>query len=155
MQDPTDPFSQLARSHRRLEQELDALRVAAEERDVEALRRVLAFFGRQVARHEEDEEASLFPRLRAKPEAAQLEATVAQLEGEHRRHEAAVRKLAEAIDTVEGGSPGNIVAIAEEMIAGYDGHIALEERELFPEAKRLLSEEERAEIVREMQARRG
>ena len=58
-----DPLAQLERSHRRLEEACDALTMAARDRDIETAGDVCAFFARQVRRHEEDEEQSLFPRL--------------------------------------------------------------------------------------------
>lgn len=55
-----DPLHQLERSHRRLEERLDNLAAAVRGGDVVALRDVCAFFARQVLRHEQDEEQSLF-----------------------------------------------------------------------------------------------
>jgi hemerythrin-like domain-containing protein len=41
------------------------------------------------------------------------------------------------------------------FLAGVEAHLALEERVVFPAARRLLSTEERTELVRRMQARRS
>ncbi len=61
--EPSDPFVQLQRSHRRLEEACAALGAAITGRDIETVNDVASFFARQVRRHEEDEDGSLFPRL--------------------------------------------------------------------------------------------
>lgn len=163
---PRDPFEQLERSHRRLEERLDDLaRAAYDAKDtgradayqLDGVRDVLAFFGRAVKRHEDDEEKSLFPRL-AHDEA--VKNTIDALAREHREHEA----LHHALDRVVGvldGAPEDAAAIAEldrvaQALAGaYRSHIEEEEKSLFPRARALLDAGAVAAIAHEMEERRS
>jgi hemerythrin-like domain-containing protein len=70
-----DPLEQLERCHRRMEEALARLEQAAGEPDDAADQEIvdtLAWFERTSARHVEDEELSLFPRLRERPELVDL-----------------------------------------------------------------------------------
>lgn len=159
---PPDPFAQLERSHRRLEERLEDLTWSAREAkgaaaDVDALRDVAAFFTRAVRRHEEDEESSLFPRLRGN---ADVEPLLARLTEEHREHLALHARL-DAIITNLDGSPDDAAAIAElanvaeALKVAYRSHVDAEEQTLFPAARAALDAEALASIAREMQDRRG
>ena len=77
-EDPRDPFEQLVRSHRRLEECLAALVAIAssESIDAGAVGEVFEFLTRQGRRHEDDEEQTLLPRLAHVPE---LEGVLATL----------------------------------------------------------------------------
>src|SRR5690606_33439733 len=90
---PEDPILQLERSHRRLGEACDALAAAARDRDLETVSDVCSFFSRQVRRHEQDEERSLFPRLEG-PEARDA---IERLCREHRAHEALHERLERAL----------------------------------------------------------
>jgi hemerythrin-like domain-containing protein len=159
---PRDPFEQLERSHRRLEERLEDLRWAAREArgaaaDVDALRDVAAFFARAVRRHEDDEESSLFPRLHGNAEVAPL---LERLAAEHREHVALHARL-DAIIPILDRTPDDAAAIAdlgevaEALVSAYRSHVDAEERTLFPAARAALDATALAEIAREMQARRG
>ena len=159
---PRDPFTQLERSHRRLEERLEDLTWIAREAkgaaaDVDAIRDVAGFFTRAVRRHEEDEESSLFPRLRGN---ADIETLLEQLAAEHREHVALHARLEPLIATLDR-SPDDSSAIEElaqvaaALVSAYRTHMDAEEKTLFPAARAALDAEALAAIAREMQERRG
>jgi hemerythrin-like domain-containing protein len=157
-----DPFEQLERSHRRLEERLDDLAMATsgETVDLDAVREVAAFFARAVRRHEDDEERSLFPRLRGRPELVPI---LERLSREHREHEALHTKLdalAQIPVTEASARPAaelraEVEAVGDALTRAYRAHIEEEERHLFPAARAALDATAQAEMVAEMQARRG
>jgi hemerythrin-like domain-containing protein len=149
-----DPFDQLLRSHRRLEERLDDLRRAAFDlggpHDAEAqafVDQTVEWMERSVRRHEQDEERSLFPRL---TRIADLEPLVARLAEEHRAQERMHAQLAEA-----RGDRSRTMELARLLGESYARHIRAEEDELFPAAKKLLDAAARAAMEAEMQSRRG
>ncbi len=150
------PLAQLERSHRRLEEACDALAVAATDRDIETASDVCSFFARQVRRHEEDEERSLFPRLEAAQPSAEVRAAMERLSAEHREHEALHRRLE---DAVAGRFDGNvwteIAKVADLVTRAYRAHIDEEEKVLFPAARSLLGPSDLEAMQDEMDARRG
>ena len=162
---PRDPFQQLERSHRRLEERLDDLsRAAYDAKDtgradayqLDGVRDVLAFFGRAVKRHEDDEEKSLFPRL-AHDDAAR--AAIDRLVREHREHEAMHEALDRVVRVLDG-APEDAAAIDEldrvshALASAYRTHIEEEERSLFPRARAMLDANALDAIAREMDERR-
>lgn len=160
MDERVDPFQQLQRSHRRLEERLDDLLMIAERAeggavDTDAVRDVAAFFARAVRRHEEDEERSLFPRLAHRPELAPV---LAKLAAEHREHEtlhARLEKFLTEADPSSVAAARELAAIADALCNAYRTHITEEERSLFPAARRALDETSLASMMDEMQSRRG
>lgn len=156
---PQDPFAQLTRCHRRLKEAISALRTAAATRDLETASDVSAFFARQIRRHEEDEERSLFPRLLA-ADAPELHARLARLATEHRHHAELHEQLERAVagrdDEPGGGDPWHALSrLADELAETYRAHIEEEETSVFPAARDLLSPTALEAIVTEMEARRG
>jgi hemerythrin-like domain-containing protein len=149
MQD--DPFEQLLRSHRRLEERLaDMTRAAADleaPKAVEFLRDSLAWMDRAVRRHEDDEEQSLFPRLSGRPE---LAACIATLTAEHRTQERLQRELAAAIP-----DRARCVDLVGQLNQAYTRHIREEEDHLFPAARAFVDGDDRHALAKEMAARRG
>ena len=124
---------------------------------MDAIRDVAAFFTRAVRRHEEDEESSLFPRLRG---VAELEPLLERLAVEHREHLALHARLEPLIATLDR-TPDDAAAIeelaqvAEALVSAYRSHVDAEERTLFPAARAGLDADALAAIAREMQDRRG
>src|SRR4051812_20458310 len=128
-----DPFEQLERSHRRLEERLeDLVAIAREARnaavDVDAVRDVAGFFARAVRRHEEDEELSLFPRLR---EHAELVPLLDRLAAEHREHlalHAQLDGLIGTLDRVPDDAPAiaALGALGEALVNAYRTHVDAE-----------------------------
>ena len=157
-----DPFAQLERSHRRLEERLEDLTWAAREArgaaaDVDAIRDVAAFFARAVRRHEDDEEGSLFPRLRGKSE---LDPLLDRLAAEHREHVALHARLDTLIETLDrtpddAAAIGELATLAEALTSAYRSHVDVEEKTLFPAARASLDAAALETIAQEMQDRRG
>ena len=163
--DDNDPFVRLESTHRRIEQRLAGIEQAASELDDGALRPdalgaiydVMGFMARGAVRHHEDEERSLFPRLRAVPELADL---LTALEAEHRLHDAVYAELAAFVRAWPDEGPdrageAHLRALVRRLCEVYAAHIQREERELFPVARRTLGAETVAEMGAEMVARRG
>lgn len=160
-----DPFEQLERCHRRLEDHLAELSGIAKEArsaaaDVDAIRDVAGFFARAIRRHEADEETSLFPRLRASAASAELAPLLDRLASEHHAHVALHARLdavIEVLDRVPDDAAGvaELSAVTEALVSAYATHVEEEERILFPAAKSALDEATLAAIAAEMQARRG
>lgn len=152
-QGPRDPFKMLEKSHRRLQEHLEALREAAaalpDPSAVQTLREVSEFLDRSVTRHEKDEEESLFPRIRGDGDLAPV---LAELEAEHRAHEvlhAELRALTEA-PTAEAAQD-----LSRRLDEAYERHVEIEEGRVFPAARAMLDEADLAALAEEMQARRG
>lgn len=152
MQD--DPFAQLYRSHRRLEERLtDLERAAADlegpqhETALAYINDALAWMDRAVARHEDDEERSLFPRLKHRPE---LAVTLDRLQAEHTQ-QAALKALLTAALPARDATVRAVAALAQ----GYRAHLREEEEALFPAAEALLDDEARSALHAEMLSRRG
>jgi hemerythrin-like domain-containing protein len=166
-----DPFGSLSDCHRRIEMFLGVLtRVAAalpqrvlapDERA--ALERALDYFRDAAPKHTADEERSLFPRLRScrTPEAEAAVRALKALEEDHRVADelhAVVDRIGRRI-VAQGQAPageGEAFADAAGRLERiYAGHIEVEDRQLFPAAKRLLSEAEKASLGHEMAERRS
>ncbi|HWQ52231.1 MAG TPA: hemerythrin domain-containing protein [Bryobacteraceae bacterium] len=169
--DFADPIGMLADCHRRVERFLSVLvRLALEARggaltseQRTALETALQYFRDAAPKHTADEEESLFPRVRGidSPEARAVLRCVESLEGDHARAQEShqeVERLGRAWLTSGGLSYGDAERFSA-LVAGladlYRDHIAIEERELFPAAARLLAEPERKAMGEEMAARRG
>jgi len=163
--DRADPFAMLERSHERLQEHMAILLTSASvlnenPGDAQALAETIEvseFIERAVTRHEQDEEQSLFPRLRGLPKLATM---LASLDVEHRAHEKLHAQLHEIAQACHRG-PLNIAAVDElsdlavTLSQLYARHIEVEELELFPAARAALTPAEAAEVAAEMQARRG
>jgi len=149
----------LERCHRRLEETLATL--AAPSR--QAVDEALAFIDRAVKRHEDDEEASLFPRLRDvnSPEARQAMAKLDALESDHVRADAAHAEMdVLGLRWLQDGrlAPEKRQRMREllnELRELYRGHIEIEDREVFPLAARVLSPDQVDQVGQEMAERRG
>lgn len=147
------PLQHLLACHRRIEQRLETLLRAASaiESDPEEARRaianVLRFLTTNGVWHTEDEELSLFPRLRAHGLATEDDGFLRELEAQHERVESVVERLREA-------TPAELAARAQDAVRSYREHIAFEESRLL-EVAHALSEADLAAISAEMKARRG
>ncbi len=165
----SDPTGLMSDCHRRIEMFLGALAAAAafagrelspdEQRSLDA---ALRYFREAAPKHNADEEESLFPRLRSRPEAevqAAL-ADMARLEQEHRW----AAPLHDQIDRLgqqwladgrlapdQAGAFHSAVAQLQSM---YRVHIDFEDKVLFPLAARLLPRAQQDQVAQEMEARR-
>ena len=164
------PFGRLSECHRRIEEFLSVLLTVADRRrggtlaeaDREILTAGLNFFRTVTPRHSADEEQSLFPRLRSStdPLAQAVIRMVDWLEADHR----VVEDHHDAVDVLgrrwlrQGRLPaGDARALREHLVALerlYRRHIAVEDHELYPLARRLLTLAELGAIGHEMAARR-
>ncbi|HYO81461.1 MAG TPA: hemerythrin domain-containing protein [Bryobacteraceae bacterium] len=122
-----------------------------------ALRNTLRFFDLSGRLHTEDEEYSVFPRLRARLTREQL-TYLDNLESEHREKErvyADLRTLAgELDDEITDNRVQRYSALVSRLCGLYRSHIASENDVLVRLGRESLTEQERSEIHREMRARR-
>lgn len=148
--------------HRRIEQRLEAMERAAAAIETSrgealaAFEAAFRFLDSSGALHTEDEEESVFPRLRARMEPgervylAELEHDHAEAGGIHRR----LRTLVEAAARGDADAPA-IRGAVEAFTALYRRHISSEDAALTDYARRLLTPEDRGGIAAEMRARRS
>ncbi|MCG8424196.1 MAG: hemerythrin domain-containing protein [Proteobacteria bacterium] len=161
---PADSIAMLDASHRRQEQRLDecldAVQALTDGRagqdQVATIARVLEFLRKQAARHVEDEEESVFPRLAARPDFSEL---LVALESEHREHETMIAELEDLFEAwADAVPPSRAVSVFAsrfaEFSAHYRAHIAREDDELVPAMRRELTANELADISSEMISRR-
>src|SRR5512140_337769 len=138
-------LAQLERSHRRhdevMAELLEAARRLAAGRpdggDLDRVRDAVAYFERAVARHFVDEEGSVFPRLST------------------RRPEPAAAAAARELDDESRPSAGKtLLDAATKLAEAHRAHVRRED-EIFAGAHEALTAEDDAEIVAEMETRRG
>lgn len=170
--DFSDPLALLVHCHTKIETQLRAM-----ERAVELLRvgaaesRELAFAAIDAAsrhfavpglKHTEDEELSLFPRLRERSSDAAMEAlaAAAALEDEHRTAEALHGEFdALVLLTPRDGSADlkqvdRLGELTAHLAALYRPHIRVENEIVFPAAARVLTPHELSSLGAEMRERR-
>lgn len=147
--DLKDPFAQLERCHRRLEEACDALGPATETEDLATLEDVAAFLARQIKRHEDDEDESLFPRL---VHSAELKPALERLTAEHAKHAELQSRFRRALEEREWPE---LRRVSDALVGAYRDHIALEESVVFPAARAALTPADLEAIQSEMAARRG
>lgn len=133
------------------------------ERQRQALERSRRYFHEAAPRHTADETESVFPRLLAVTglEQEAIHALVATLQADHiqldQRHAELDRLLGQwlAANTLAPGEVAACSAALGWLQATYTRHLALEEHELLPLAKRVLTPDELTAVGREMATRRG
>lgn len=166
-----EPLGLLSDCHRRIERFLHVLSALA--RDAAGgpltdgqraqLQSALTYFATAAPRHTADEEESLFPRLKASTgaEAADAREVIDRLERDHgvaEDHHQAVDRLGRQWLSHGQLAPDAVSELGARLAALevlYRSHIAVEDRELFPVAARLLSRDQLQEMGREMAARRS
>ena len=169
--DFTNPLGLLQDCHRRIERFLDIIvKMIATTRgshlDDEqraALKTALRYFREAAPKHTEDEEVSLFPRLRERCGEAAADAfrTLDSLEGDHVK----AKVWHEELDTLgrhwlsagllDEQAFSRLRELADRLAALYKAHIDVEDNELFPKAHSVLTAEHLTVIGKEMAARRG
>ncbi|MBX9601113.1 MAG: hemerythrin domain-containing protein [Bryobacteraceae bacterium] len=164
-----NPIGLLGDCHRRIENFLNVLhRVAHEARGAaltaarrDAFDRALTYFRTGAPRHTEDEDDSLFPRLREIDAGREALEQMERLRQDHQQAailEARVQELGSrwlASGTLSREDAGALCDTLDRMQALYREHIELEDSRLFPLADRVLPARAKAEIGREMAERRG
>ena len=165
-----EPLQLLSDCHRRIEHFLEVLRTITEQVSGGALddsqraqlHSAIDYFTVAGPRHTADEEESLFPRLAASADAEARKSleTLERLEGDHANaaaHHEQVDILVRRWMADGALPPSDVNDLSERLdllAALYSAHIAVEDRELFPAAGRVLSSDDVQAIGREMAARR-
>ncbi len=165
------PILLLMDCHRRIERFLNALisvcsdrqggELSPDERDV--LLRATEYFRSAAPRHTQDEEASLFPLMRAggDPRVATALHDLARLEADHRTADEKHAEVNQLVDIwLESGrldedSVRQLGVRLGELQAIYRDHIALEDDRIFPLAGAVLTECQLQRVGQEMAQRRG
>jgi hemerythrin-like domain-containing protein len=169
--DFTRPLELLVHCHSRIEYQLSAL-----ERGVELLRKsnidqyslifgsidaALSHFAGPGVKHIEDEEVSLFPRIRRYGKSGEeILAAVAELELDHQTIEQLERELELSIKNIPRHLPAeaiqldNLAEMVAKLASLYRNHINIENGTLYPALKQILSSKDIEQLGEEMQARR-
>ena len=120
---------------------------------------VLQYFNKAAHLHHEDEEQDLMPMLQASASGADaelLQALVPEILADHRRMDLAWASIKGQLDAIASGSAAQLSAPEVARFAeAYQAHMAKEEGQLAPMAKRLFSAEQMAQLGAAMQRRRG
>ncbi len=169
--DFTNPLGVLSDCHRRIEHFLQLLitvtaqarggALNSEQRD--ALEVALRYFEEAEPKHNADEEESLFPRLRASqhPGTAEALAIVDALAEDHavaQAHHARCGVLGHrwlVNGRLSADAARELATRLDALATLYRRHIPVEDEELLPLARSILSAEEIAALGGEMAARRG
>jgi hemerythrin-like domain-containing protein len=164
-----NPLGVLSDCHRRIEQFLMVLIKVCDTAggapmvppEITAMQTALEYFRNAAPKHTADEEDSLFPRLRAVPDGQAVLDCMAALESDHeaakRDHEKVDAFAREwlHIGILDPRDLREMKQALERLARMYALHIAIEDRDLFPLAARVLPAETLAEVGREMAERRG
>lgn len=160
------PLEMLAACHLRVQDQFSTLlrlvpHIAAHGPDrpaQEAATAVMRYFDTSARHHHDDEERDLFPALiesMAGSDAVCLRELTGALTAEHRELEAGWQTLRAVLVQV---AAGQTVLLAQDDLSGfaqrYQRHIAREESELLPMARRLLSDAELDRVGLAMRMRR-
>jgi len=168
--DFTQPIELMMDCHRRIEHFLGVLqkltdRYAGRPLDAEgreALETALNYFRSAAPRHTEDEERSLFPRMRRLDDrrVRRAMAEIDRLEADHRKAEAAHAQL-DALgrrwltDGTLAPEPfAELRNLVDELAKAYGEHIPIENESVFVLAKRVLDDEQLLAVGEEMRQRR-
>jgi pyridoxamine 5'-phosphate oxidase len=125
----------------------------------QAAKAVLQYFNKAAHLHHDDEEQDLMPMLQvtAKGEDAALLATlVPEILADHQRMDQAWLTLRPELDAIAAGTDSQLSHDGvRDYIAAYQAHMAKEEGQLAPMAKRLFSAQQMEQLGTAMQRRRG
>ncbi len=116
---------------------------------------VLRYFSTSGLYHHQDEELNLFPRLRQCSSDARLHQLLDSLLLQHAQMLADWAQLQPQLERLVQGEDGGDYALISRFIQAYRAHVALENAELLPQAKRLLSPQMQLQLGVEMAQRRG
>lgn len=120
--------------------------------------RVQRYFSEALPLHVKDEEESIAPRLIGK--SREVDQALAQMQTQHRTHEAPLRRLLELCGNLRA-LPAETPAVRTELTelairlqSELERHLVLEETTIFPAVRIHLPVDTQAMIVRELRARR-
>ncbi|MGZ4787841.1 MAG: hemerythrin domain-containing protein [Terriglobales bacterium] len=166
----SDPTGLLSDCHRRVEMFISSLKAVADssnraltDESRRALETSLRYFREAAPKHTADEEESLFPRLRRidNPELRSALERLDVLEKDHRWAEP-LHAQADEIGrrylqdgTLNARDAEQFRSTVNQLYEMYRRHIEVEDRDVFPIAKKLLGPELSRQIAAEMEARRG
>lgn len=159
------PVEHLMACHRRIEDRLSTLERAGDhllkdrQAALDAIRKSISFLDSSGALHTEDEEASVFPRLRPhlSPEERHY---LDSLEEQHREAESVFWELKEVVAEMAaspdraGALASGFCELASKLSALYRPHIQSEDEILTQMARRCLDDAQLKAITTEMRARR-
>lgn len=160
------PIEHLMACHRRIEQRLETLVKAASHLETDrtsalaAIAHSLHFLDSSGGLHTEDEENSLFPRLRKKLSSDRI-AYLDSLEAQHSEAESILYRLKELVSAArrQDPIPGDLIEhyrnAAEALSSLYGAHIRSEDEVLVALARQFLDSPDLSEITREMRERRA
>ncbi len=131
--------------------------------DRDSLERSLKYFREAAPRHNADEEESLFPLVRrhADAQSRDILACLASLANDHHWAEQlhcemdAIGSHWLAAGTLRPNDAARLRSLTHSLSHFYAHHIAIEERELFPVVRGMLSAAERKRLGKEMAERHG
>ena len=125
----------------------------------QAAKAVLQYFNKAAHLHHDDEEQDLMPMLQATAtgeDAALLATLVPDILADHQRMDQAWLTLRPELDAIAAGTDSQLSHDGvRDYIAAYQAHMAKEEGQLAPMAKRLFSAQQMEQLGTAMQRRRG
>ena len=125
----------------------------------QAAKAVLQYFNKAAHLHHDDEEQDLMPMLQATAtgdDAALLATLVPEILADHQRMDQAWLTLRPELDAIAAGTGTQLSADGvRDYDAAYQAHMAKEEGQLAPMAKRLFSAQQMEQLGTAMQRRRG
>ncbi|MEG1114470.1 MAG: pyridoxamine 5'-phosphate oxidase [Janthinobacterium sp.] len=125
----------------------------------QAAKAVLQYFNKAAHLHHDDEEQDLMPMLQATAtgeDAALLATLVPEILADHQRMDQAWLTLRPELDAIAAGAGTQLSAEGvAAYVAAYQAHMAKEEGQLAPMAKRLFSAQQMEQLGTAMQRRRG
>lgn len=155
----TDPIERFVRFHRRVRASLDRLDAVVDARswttsDRRSAARLADFFHGPLVHHDHDEEVSLLPRLRRRIGDADSLVVCS------RWHEAMEHLVDEIVPVLRGVAEGTTTTAPALLVVRGHGlrkllerHLVLEEEEIFPLARRLLSDDDLRDVAAEITRR--
>jgi hemerythrin-like domain-containing protein len=167
----SDPLGLLGDCHRRIEHFLNLLTLVTNQaqgqelnqEQKEALASCLRYFREAAPKHKEDEEKSLFPRMRNRKGLGieTVMATLDTLEADHQKVDQDHLLIDQLYSKwLAGGKLSKfeidqVTAILTDLQGIYQRHIAVEDTNVFPLARKVLEPSELASVGQEMMSRRG
>lgn len=165
--DFNQPIAVLKHCHDRIRKQLETLQkllahlpVHGADSDArKAAQAVQKYFNHAAALHHEDEEENLMPMLQATArdaDAVQLEQIIPGILADHQQMELEWQQLNTQLEQIAQGQSSQLDSAAvARFIDRYTSHMAVEETNIAPMAKRLFSHEQMEQLGSAMQARRG
>lgn len=165
-----EPLELMMDCHRRIEHFLKVLQTLLsrhrnqplDDQGRDALEAALDYFASAAPRHTEDEEQSLFPRMRRSdhPAICEAMAQLDRLEADHRQAEAAHARIDQlgrsvlASGKIDSLAHTELIALVDELSATYARHIQIEDEQVFVLAGRILDDSSLQQVGVEMRQRR-